>query len=98
MQRLEVSDAVRPLYWSFGVKGLNTSAKTAAMADVGATWRRATRFPFWSQFRPIPIEGTTERPPKPMMGVKIMKRVNQPKACSHENQGPNAAHRCETRG
>jgi hypothetical protein len=34
--------------------------------------------------------------PKPMMGVKILKRANQPKACSHEIQGPNAVRQCGT--
>jgi len=28
MQRLEVSGAVRPLYWSLGVKGLNSKTFT----------------------------------------------------------------------
>ena len=34
MQRLEVSGAVRPLYWSLGVKGLMTYSKTERQRKV----------------------------------------------------------------
>jgi len=49
MQRLEVSSAVRPLYWSLGVKGLNslvrfTKRQNLVSARVPSRFKRALQY------------------------------------------------------
>jgi len=57
MQRLEVSGAVRPLQWPFGVKGLITGKNILVFRRVRKTWRSD------HYLRHVRSHGTTQVPP-----------------------------------